>query len=369
MKDHTVPQATIPAQSALPRAAAIELKSDPRAEPALSIARSSEPARGRHATSPEEIPAPGWNDILWRVLRSTFEDRVLATAGSVAFFTLLAVFPGLATIISLYGLFADPTTISSHLRLLAGMVPAGALDLLAEHMTRIAEKPKETLGAAFAIGLLVAFWSASSGIAALFDALNVVYKEREKRSLLRFYGTTCLFTFAMIGFAVAAIGAVVLVPLVVSFVGLETFAERLLTIVRWPILLVVSGVILAPMYRYGPSRRAAKWVWVKWGSAVAAALWVAASMLFSRYVAEFGSYDRTYGSLGAGVGFMVWIWLSVVIVLIGAELNAEMEHQTSCDSTRGRPRPLGLRGAVMADTVGERTGTDRRGSDGPDLEP
>ena len=335
------------------------VSSDRHGEPGLSTARSSEPGRGRDASRPEHIPARGWTDILWRVVRSTAEDRVLATAGSVAFFALLAVFPGLATVISLYGLFADVTTISNHLRLLAGILPAGALDLLAEQMTRIAEKPKEALGAAFLTGLLVSFWSANSGIAALFDALNLVYKEREKRGLLRFYGTTLLFTFAMIGFALAAISAVVIVPVVVTFVGLETPAERLLTIVRWPVLLVVSGVILACTYRYGPSRRAAKWAWVNWGSAIAAIVWVAASMLFSRYVAEFGSYDRTYGSLGAGVGFMVWIWFSVIVVLIGAELNAEMEHQTGRDTTSGQPRPLGSRGAVMADTVGQATGSSR----------
>ena len=182
----------------------------------------------------------------------------------------------------------------------------------------------------------MALWSANSGVAALFDALNVVYGEKEKRSLLRFYATTFLLTLGMIGFVILAISAVVVAPVVLTFMGFVTPAERLLAILRWPILLVVVGVWLAVIYRYGPSRRDPKWRWVTWGSVTAAVLWLAASMLFSWYVANFDSYNKTYGSLGAGVGFMVWIWLSVVIVLLGAELNAEMEHQTARTAPKGR---------------------------------
>ncbi|MPR13149.1 YhjD/YihY/BrkB family envelope integrity protein [Microvirga tunisiensis] len=210
----------------------------------------------------------------------------------------------------------------------------------------------DTLSVAFIVGFLVALWSANSGVAALFDALNVVYGEKEKRSLLRFYATTFLLTLGMIGFVILAISAVVVAPVVLTFIGFATPAERLLAILRWPVLLVIVGVWLAVIYRYGPSRRDPKWRWVTWGSVTAAVLWLAASMLFSWYVANFDSYNKTYGSLGAGVGFMVWIWLSVVIVLLGADLNAEMEHQTARDSTEGAPKPLGSRGANMADHVG-----------------
>ena len=177
-------------------------------------------------------------------------------------------------------------------------------------------------------------------------------REQEKRSLLRFYATTFLFTLGSLGFLIAAITAVVVAPIILTFMGFVTPAGRLLATLRWPVLLLVIVVGLALLYRYGPSRRDAKWRWVSPGSAVAAILWLSASMLFSWYVANFDSYNRTYGSLGAAVGFMTWIWLSAVIVLVGAELNAEMEHQTARDTTDGEPKPLGRRGAHMADHVG-----------------
>jgi membrane protein len=316
------------------------------------LAHAREPDRGREANSPAEIPARGWKDILWRVFWQISDDRILATSGGVAFFALLAVFPAIATIVSLYGLFADVSTIRGHLSLLAGILPGGVLELIGGQIGLIVTQNSDTLGVAFIVGFGVALWSANSGVAALFDALNVVYGEKEKRSLLRFYATTLLLTLGMIGFVVLAIGAVVVTPVVLSFMGFMTQAERFLAILRWPILLIVVGVWLAIIYRYGPSRRDPKWRWVTWGSVTAALLWLAASMLFSWYVANFDSYNKTYGSLGAGVGFMVWIWLSVVIVLLGAELNAEMEHQTARDSTEGTPKPLGARGANMADHVG-----------------
>jgi len=314
--------------------------------------RAREPNRGREANTPAEIPVRGWKDILWRVFWGISEDRILSTSGGVAFFALLAVFPAMATIVSLYGLFADTSTIRGHLSLLAGILPGGVLELIGEQITLIVTQRSDTLSVAFIVGFLVALWCANSGVSALFDALNVVYGEKEKRSLLRFYATTFLLTLGMIGFIIVAISAVVVAPVVLTFVGFVTPAERLFAILRWPVLLVVVCMWLAVIYRYGPSRRDPKWRWVTWGSVTAAVLWLAASMLFSWYVANFDSYNKTYGSLGAGVGFMVWIWLSVVIVLLGADLNAEMEHQTAKDSTDGPARPLGSRGANMADHVG-----------------
>jgi membrane protein len=318
----------------------------------IDLARAREPGRGREANTPEEIPPRGWRDILWRVLWSISADRILSTSGGVAFFALLAVFPGIAAIVSLYGLFADASTIGKHLSLLSGFLPDGVLQLIAEQITLISRQGNETLGTAFVVGLFIALGSANSGMAALFDALNVVYDEREKRSLMRFYATTFLFTLAGIVFVILAITGVVVLPML-KFVGLATTTERLLAILRWPILLVTIVVSLACIYRYGPSRRDARWRWVTWGSILGALLWMAASMLFSWYVATFDSYNKTYGSLGAGVGFMVWLWISVVIVLLGGELNAEMEHQTARDTTEGGSKPLGSRGAMMADHVGE----------------
>jgi len=319
----------------------------------VDLARARESGRGRQADTPEEIPPRGWRDILWRVLWGISANRILSTSGSVAFFALLAVFPGIAAIVSLYGLFADASTIGKHLSLLAGFLPGGVLQLIAEQITLIASQGNERLGTAFAVGLLIAFGSANSGMAALFDALNVVYDEREKRSLVRFYATTFLFTLAGIVFIILAITGVVVLPLMLKFVGLATTTEAVLAILRWPILLVTLVVSLACIYRYGPSRRDARWRWVTWGSLLGAVLWMAASMLFSWYVVTFDSYNQLYGSLGAGIGFMVWLWISAVIVLLGGELNAEMEHQTARDTTEGLSRPLGSRGAMMADRVGK----------------
>ncbi len=257
---------------------------------------------------------------------------------------------------SLYGLFADVSTISRHLTVLSGILPRGVLDLLGQEMTRIAGQSTHTLGAAFLVSFSIAFWSANSGVLALFDALNVIYKEREKRTLVRLYATTFLFTLGAMGFGVAAITAVVAIPLIMGFLGLSSFADRLVSIARWPVLLVLVVFGLGLVYRFGPSRRQAKWRWVTWGSAVATLLWTVGSMLFSWYVASFDSYNRTYGSLGAGVGFMTWMWLSIVIVLVGAELNSEMERQTARDTTEGQPKPLGAREAYAADTVGKAIG-------------
>ena len=292
---------------------------------------------------PSRIPPRGWSDILWRVLYGISSNRVLSTSGGVAFFALLAAFPAIAAIVSLYGLFADASTIGRHLSLLSGILPAGVLQLIADQITLISRQGNETLGTAFVVSLLIAVGSANSGMAALFDALNVVYDEEEKRSLVRFYATTVLFTLAGIIFVIVAIAGIVVLPLVLRFVGLAATTEWLIAILRWPVLLATIVVSLACIYRYGPSRKDARWRWVTWGSVVDALLWIAASMLFSWYVATFDSYNKTYGSLGAAIGFMVWLWISAVIVLLGGELNAEMEHQTARDTTEGVANPLGAR--------------------------
>ena len=210
--------------------------------------RARETGRGREADTPEQIPPRGWKDILWRVFWSISADRILSTSGSVAFFALLAVFPGIAAIVSLYGLFADASTIGKHLSLLSGFLPGGVLQLIAEQITLISSQRTETLGVAFVVGLLIALVSANSGMAAVFDALNVVYDEREKRSLVLFYATTFLFTLAGICFIVLAITGVVVLPLMLKFVGSATTTEALLAILRWPVLLVTLVVSLACIY-------------------------------------------------------------------------------------------------------------------------
>jgi membrane protein len=315
-----------------------------------------EAGRGRSADTPSEIPTQGWKDILLRVYNGISEDRILLVAAGVTFYLLLSIFPGIAALFSIYGLFANPADIAGHLDALANVAPGGAIDVLREEMTRLASKGGTTLGLGFVVGLAVSLWTTNSGVSAIFDALNIVYEEKEKRGLISFYLTTLTFTLASVGFILLAIAVVVLLPVALNFIPLPGGTDLLVKIARWPILFVLTALALAVLYRYGPSRNEARWRWITWGSASATVMWIAVSVLFSWYVASFGSYNKTYGSLGAIIGFMTWIWISIIVVLVGAKLDAEMEHQTARETTTGQPKPLGMRGARMADTVGPAQG-------------
>jgi membrane protein len=313
-----------------------------------------EAGRGREAGRPTEIPARGWKDILWRVYEEFGQDRVMAVAAGVTYYALLALFPAIAALVSIYGLFADPATIQQHLDALAGVLPGGALETIGEQVKRISAQGGGALGVGFIVGLAVSLWSANAGMKAVFDALNIVYDENEKRSFVALNVQSLAFTFGAIAFVLLALAGIVVLPIVLDFIGGGTESLAwLISLARWPVLLAVVVLGLALLFRYGPSRDTAEWKWVTPGGLVAAVLWLAVSVLFSWYVANFGSYNETYGSLGAVIGFMTWIWLSTIVVLLGAEINAEIEHQTAKDTTRGPPQPLGSRGATMADTVGE----------------
>ena len=309
-------------------------------------------ARGRSATHPLEVPARGWKDILFRVWKNIGKDRVIVVAAGVTFYSVLALFPAIAALVAVYGFFADPTTIASHLDGIAGFVPGGAIEVIRDQITRVASQGRATLGLTFLAGFAASLWSANAGMKSLFDALNLVYNEPEKRSFVWLNVISLSFTVLTIMFALVAIGTMVVVPVVLNFLGLGSATELIFKIARWPALLIVVTLALAVLYRYGPSREKPQWRWITWGSAVAAVSWLVVSLLFSWYAENFGNYNKTYGSLGAIIAFMFWIWLSIIVVLIGAELNAETEHQTARDTTTGRPKPLGSRGAKMADTVG-----------------
>jgi membrane protein len=313
---------------------------------------SSEQGRGREAETPTEIPAQGWKDVLWRVYEEFGKDRVMSVAAGVTYYALLAIFPAIAALVSIYGLFADPATIQEHLNALSGVMPGGALEIVGEQVKRISSQGGGTLGLSFVIGLVISLWSANAGMKAIFDALNIVYDEEEKRSFIALNTQSLVFTLGALAFVLIAIGGIVVLPILLDFIGLGSGTEWLLSLARWPVLLIGVVLGLALLYRYGPSRDRAEWKWVTPGGIGAAVLWLAASMLFSWYVANFGSYNETYGSLGAVIGFMTWIWLSTIVVLVGAEVNAEVEHQTAQDTTSGGRQPMGTRGAQMADTLG-----------------
>lgn len=313
---------------------------------------AAEKGRGRDADTPTEIPARGWKDILWRTYEEFNKDRIMSVAAGVTYYALLALFPAIAALVSIYGLFADPGTIQDHLNTLAGILPGGALDIIREQVIRIASQGSGTLGFGFIFGLGLSLWSANAGMKAIFDALNIVYGEEEKRSFIKLNMLSLFFTLSAIAFILVALVGIIVLPIVLNFIGLGSGTEWLVSLARWPILLIGVVFGLSLIYRFGPSRDKAEWRWVTPGGIVAAILWLAVSMLFSWYVANFGSYNETYGSLGAVIGFMTWIWLSTIVVLLGAEINAEMEHQTAEDTTEGSEQPMGVRGAQMADTVG-----------------
>lgn len=317
-------------------------------------ARARQPGRGREATSPWQIPWAGWKDILWRTYQQLNEDRLLAVAAGVVFYGLLALFPAITAFVSFYGLFAQGATIGQHLSLIAGVVPEGAFGIIEEQINRIVSKGDVKLSFGFVFGLGLALWSANAGMKAIIDALNVVYDEKEERSFIKLNLVSLALTLGAIVALLVAIGAVVVFPLVLARFGLGSMNETLFAILRWPALLVLVLLGLAILYRFGSSRREPRWQWVSVGSLFAAIAWLAGSALFSWYLGKFAHYDETYGSLGAVIGLMMWMWmwLSVIVILFGAELNAEIEHQTARDSTIGGEKPLGARGAAMADTVG-----------------
>jgi membrane protein len=314
--------------------------------------RAKEPGRGRRATAPWQIPWTGWKDIFWRLYASVNDNRLLAVAAGVVFYSLLAIFPAVAAFVSLYGLIADASTIDAHLSLASGILPSGAVDILHEEITKLTAKGDAKLSLGFITGLAVALWSANAGMKAIIDALNVVYDEKEKRSFVKLNLVSLLFTFVAILSLMVALAAIVVAPIVFSMFGLSTFFSLAIVVLRWPLFLILATVALAAIYRYGPSRREARWQWLSVGSVTAALGWLIGSFLFSWYISNFGAYNATYGSLGAAVGMMMWMWISAIVILLGAELNAEIEHQTAHDSTIGAEKPLGHRGAVMADTVG-----------------
>ena len=311
--------------------------------------------RGRRAARPGEIPARGWKDILARTAKQLKADDVSTQSAAVAFYAILALFPALLALVSLYGLAADPADVRSQLSSFLEAAPTDARRLVTDQLGAITRSASGGLGVGVVVGTAVALWTASSGVKALIKGVNVAYGERETRTFVRLRGLALVLTvLGVVGVAVM-LGLVVALPAVLDRVAGD--AVRWVGLVlRWPLVALLIFAALAVVYRYAPDRENPEWRWVSWGAVVAAALWLLASIGFSVYVSLLGSYNETYGSLGAIVVLLLWLYLSAFAILGGAELNAEMERQTARDTTTGADRPMGERDAYAADTLGEQVG-------------
>jgi membrane protein len=307
---------------------------------------------GRTAERPQDIPARGWWDIAMRVKKEMTADNVDIIAGGLALYALLAVFPALAAAVSIYGLFASPAEIANHLHQVTTTLPEDAINILEQQLTQLSQHPQETLSLGIIVGIALALWSARKGMVALMTVTNVAYDEEENRGFFKQLLVSFAFTIgAVIGFlAVGLLG--VAVPLALSSLPLGRVVEVVLLGVRWALLFGIAVLGLAIVYRFAPDRSRAQWRWITPGSLIAAALWLVGSALFALYVRNWGSYGETYGALGGVVVLLMWFYLSGYIMILGAEINAEMERQTKQDTTSGQPKPLGSRGAYSADTVG-----------------
>lgn len=312
-----------------------------------------EPGRGRHARRPSEIPAPGWRDILLRVWMKIGEDHASLVAAGIALNTLLAVFPALAVAVLIYGLFSSPAAVAADVRPFFAILPSDAARLLQDQLQSLVTPGHVKLGVGAVISALLAFWSARQGIVALMTATNIAYYERERRGFFRQIAISLGFTLAAVIAFLVMLALGLAVPLVVQVLPLGPIAADAILLFRWVLLWLFCIGALAFVYRYAPDRREAKWRWVTLGSAVAATLWLLGSVLFELYVKNFSSYGVTYGALGGVIVLIMWFYLSGFAVVLGAEINAEMEHQTAVDTTEGQPKPMGQRGAYVADTLGK----------------
>jgi membrane protein len=317
--------------------------------------RQASDPRGRTAEAPTQIPPRGWKDVLVRVKKELRDDQVSVLAAGVAFFAMLALFPALIALVSLYGLVASPAEAQAQISSFAGVLPADARELLLTQLSSLASGQDSGLTFGFLASLAAALWTASSGMKAVIEGINLAYDEKETRGFFKVRGLSLVLTVLAIVAAVVALGAIVVIPLVLEGLGLGPFGKALVRFGRWPALALMVIVGLAALYRYGPDRDKPRWRWVSLGAATATVLWLLASIAFSVYVNNFGSYNETYGALGGVIILLLWLYLGGFVVLLGAELDSELEHQTAKDSTEGPSQPLGQRRAQMADTVGEET--------------
>ncbi|HEX2152235.1 MAG TPA: YihY/virulence factor BrkB family protein, partial [Stellaceae bacterium] len=309
-------------------------RSDPgRADPALATADA---ASGRGNRPPVQSGRNGrrkerlrWGRILANVYNETNRDYVSVMAAGVAFWTFLSIFPGMSALISIYGLGTDPTVIANQIASLVGVLPPSALELVSEQLVRLITAPPQALGLGLVISLLLALWYSMSGTGTLMQALTVAYEEKDTRGILAYYAQSAALTIGIAVFGLLSLFLVAIVPAIIEWLPFPKAWRDTIGLVRWPVLAVLLMLALGAIYRFAPARRHPCWHLFSTGTIVAATLWLAGSAGFSYYVANFSSYDKTYGSLGTVVVLLMWLYLSSFIVLVGAELNFELEQARS----------------------------------------
>lgn len=311
----------------------------------------SKTKKGLYAEQPGHIPVKGWWDIAKRIFNQMDRDNLSLIAAGVAFYALLAIFPAIAALVSIYTYFASPTDISEHLGQFVTLLPESSRELILSQVSDFTQSSQASLSLSAIGTLLLTIWSSSKGSQALITACNISYKEYEKRSLLNALLVRFLFSVGAISVAIFALLIIGILPIVLNLVGVEGRIDLMIKLISWPVLAFTFNFALVLLYRYAPHRKIAKWRWVTLGSFVATVLWIVASIGFSFYVSNFASYNKTYGSLGGVVIMLMWLFISAYIVILGAVINAATEQQTSKDSTIGPPKEIGKRGAYVADYV------------------
>jgi len=339
------------AAAAAAKAPAGSSQPDPNRPPA--DAPSPQELPGIHAEKPTDIPWRGWKQILKRAWAENKADNMPIIAGGVAFFGFLSIFPAMIAMISLYGLVASPETVARQVENLSKQLPQSAAELIGQQLTSIVDNSSSALSISLVVSILAALWSASGGIGNLVTAVNLAYDEVEARNFVRLKMTALALTLGGIVFVLVTFGLIAVVPAVIQPLPLGIVGTILAQVARWVLLLAVFAGSLAVLYRVAADRDAPRFRWVSLGAVIVTVMWAAVSVGFAVYVNKFGSYDKTYGAIAGVIVLMLWLYLTCYLILLGAEINSEAEHQTAHDTTEGPAEPMGERNATMADTLPE----------------
>ncbi len=307
--------------------------------------------RGHNAEKPTEIPKKGWKDIALRVKDRLTKDHVPIVSAGIAFYFFLAIFPAIAAALSIYGLLMEPAQVEQQMSQIANVLPEQAHQMISNILKQQSGKPGSSLGWSLVLGILISILSANKGIKSVFEGVNITYNEIDERGFFKKNTITLLFTIGGIIIGFIAIAMVVAFPAFIGKIGLSSTLETIIQLLRWPILAVIVMFALAAVYKVAPHRKIPSFKWISWGAIIATVLWIAGSLLFTLYVKNFGSFDETYGSFAAVIILMLWFFLTAFIILLGSEINSEMEHQTRRDTTTGEDKPMGQRGGYHADHV------------------